>query len=273
MTNRPTVDNDFSSSLTSFFFHCSKSNEEGDFRKATQLYENMVGVNCRHTTHRTKRGTKGQTSQVIDMQLCRLSITWYRLGRRKRTLTFRSFISGFVALDFTGFARVPMFTMGRKVELVSFVIRFYGIIWQLRVFHYSEALDGVIDNSRFSNSKYSLFIFFESPLFIIHYSASTPEKIGVLAVLAYGNSFIHFKLLVMTIVYVFLLSVEETKWRKRNQSRVKEKPTTFFTKKTVFQNECNAKELHILTTLSSRCCKVLPFLNFSSRIFRLRFFF
>ena len=24
---------------------------------------------CRHTTHRTKRGTKGQTSQLIDMQL------------------------------------------------------------------------------------------------------------------------------------------------------------------------------------------------------------
>ena len=26
------------------FFHCSKSNEEEDFRKATQLYENTVGV-------------------------------------------------------------------------------------------------------------------------------------------------------------------------------------------------------------------------------------
>ena len=51
------------------FFHCSKSNEEADFRKAIQSYENTVGLNCRHTTHRTKRGTKSQTSQVIDMQL------------------------------------------------------------------------------------------------------------------------------------------------------------------------------------------------------------
>ena len=55
------------------FFPCSKSNEEEDFRKAIQLYEN-------DTTHRTKRGTKGQTSQVIDMQLCRLSITWYGIS-------------------------------------------------------------------------------------------------------------------------------------------------------------------------------------------------
>ena len=39
-------------------------------------------------TRRTKKGTSGQTSQVIDMQLCRLSITWYGIGCRKRTLTF-----------------------------------------------------------------------------------------------------------------------------------------------------------------------------------------
>ena len=113
------------------FFHCSKSNEEADFRKAIQSYENTVGVNCRHTTHRTvKRGTcKGQTSQVIDMQLHEAVnyYTWYRIGCRKRTLIFRSFISGFAALDFTDFGRIPMFTMGRKVEIVSFVIRFYGI--------------------------------------------------------------------------------------------------------------------------------------------------
>ena len=80
MTNRPTVDDDFSSFSDFFFFHCSKSNEKAYFRKATQSHENTVCVNCRHTTHRTKRGTKGQTSQVIDMQLCRLSITWYRIG-------------------------------------------------------------------------------------------------------------------------------------------------------------------------------------------------
>ena len=122
------------------FFHCSKSNEEEDFRKAIQLYEN-------DTTHRTKRGTKGQTSQVIDKRLCRLSISWYRIGCRKRTLLF------------TGFARIPIFTMGRKVEIVSFVTRFMGSFSSYELFIIPR-LDGVINNSRFSNSKYSLFIFF-----------------------------------------------------------------------------------------------------------------
>ena len=55
--------------MTIYLHSLTKSNEEADFRKATQSHENTVGVNCRHTTHRTKRGTKGQTSQVIDMQL------------------------------------------------------------------------------------------------------------------------------------------------------------------------------------------------------------
>ena len=180
MTNRPTVDDDFSSSLTSFLplFKIEWRIEE-DYRKAIQLYENTVGVSCRQDTSnlprtqtslsrwkcarkgrregdpshgplrfitsrsplpcekrsawgggwlRTKRGTKGQTSQVIDMQLCRLSISWYRIGCRKRTLTFRSFILEMATLDFTGFVRIPMFTMGRKVEFFSFIIRFYGII-------------------------------------------------------------------------------------------------------------------------------------------------
>ena len=58
-------------------------------------------------THRTKKGTKGQTSQVIDMQLCRLSITWYGIGCRKRTLTFRSFVSGFATLNFTVYYGPP----------------------------------------------------------------------------------------------------------------------------------------------------------------------
>ena len=129
------------------FFRCSKSNEEDEFRKATQLYENTVGVNCRHTTHRTKRGTRGQTSQVIDKRLCRLSISWYQIGCRKRTLLF------------TGFARIPIFTMGRKVEIVSFVTRFMGSFSSYELFIIPR-LDGVINNSRFSNSKYSLFIFF-----------------------------------------------------------------------------------------------------------------
>ena len=78
----------------------------------------------RHCIELKGNPTKGQTSQVIDMQLCTLSITCYRIGCRKRTLTFRSFISGFAASDFTGFGRIPMFTMGKKVEIVSLVILF-----------------------------------------------------------------------------------------------------------------------------------------------------
>ena len=57
---------------------------------------------------------------MIDMQLCRLSITWYGIGCRKRTLTFRSFVSGFATLNFTGFARIPMFTMGLPVPFLKF---------------------------------------------------------------------------------------------------------------------------------------------------------
>ena len=39
------------------------------------------------------------------------------------------FISGFALLFcFTGFGQIPMFAMGGKVELISFVFRFYGII-------------------------------------------------------------------------------------------------------------------------------------------------
>ena len=115
MTNRPTIDDDFSSFSDFFFFNCSKSNEEADFRKAIQSYENTLGLNCRHTTHRTKRGTKGQTSQVIDMQLH--EAVNYVVS--DRTLIFRSFISGFAALDFTDFGRIPMFTMGRKFEFLN----------------------------------------------------------------------------------------------------------------------------------------------------------
>ena len=31
-------------------------------------------------------------------------------------------------LDFTGFARIPMFAIGGQVEIISFVFRFYGTI-------------------------------------------------------------------------------------------------------------------------------------------------
>ena len=69
---------------------------------------------------------------MIDMLLCRLSITWHGIhGLWEKNADLRSFISGFAALDFTGFAQIPMFTMGRKIEIVSFVTGFYGIIEQL----------------------------------------------------------------------------------------------------------------------------------------------
>ena len=44
MTNRPAVDDDFSSFSDFFFFYCSKTNEVADFRKGIQSYENTVGV-------------------------------------------------------------------------------------------------------------------------------------------------------------------------------------------------------------------------------------
>ena len=71
-----------------------------------------------------------------------------------------SFIRGFAGLDFTDFGRIPMFTIGRKVEIVSFVIRFYGIIFSSYELFIIPRLNNAIHNSRFSDSKYSLFIFF-----------------------------------------------------------------------------------------------------------------
>ena len=136
--------------------------EEADFKKAIQSYENTVGVNCRHTTHRTKRGTKGQTSQVIDMQLHEAVnyYTWYRIGCRKRTLIFSSFISGFAALDFTDFGGFQCLRWAEKLKLFLSSSVFMGSFSSYELFIIPR-LDGVIHaNSRFSNSKYSLFIFF-----------------------------------------------------------------------------------------------------------------
>ena len=156
MANRPTVDDDFSSISDFFFFHCSKSNEEADFRKVAQSYENTVGVNCRHTTHRIKRGTKGQTSQVIDMQPCRLSVTWYRIGCRKRTsgVLFRG-LPLWISLISRGFQCLRL-AEKLKLFLSSSVFMVAFSSYELFII---PRLDGVIHNSRFSNSKYSLFIF------------------------------------------------------------------------------------------------------------------
>ena len=121
-----------------------------------QSYENTVGVNCRHTTHRIKRGTKGQTSQVIDMQPCRLSVTWYRIGCRKRTsgVLFRG-LPLWISLISRGFQCLRL-AEKLKLFLSSSVFMVSFSIYELFII---PRLDGVIHNSRFSNSKYSLFIF------------------------------------------------------------------------------------------------------------------
>ena len=51
-----------------------------------------------------------------------------------------------------------MFTMSRKVEIVSVVTTFMGSFSSYELFIIPR-LDGAIHNSRFSNSEYSLFIF------------------------------------------------------------------------------------------------------------------
>ena len=85
-------------------------------------------------------------------------------------------------------------------------------------------------------------------------------KICVLAVLAYRNSFILFKLLILIDNCLRLfLACGRKEMKKKKPIKSKRKTYDLFQQKTVFQNECHAKELHILTALSSRCCKVLLF--------------
>ena len=97
------------------------------------------------------------------------------------------------------------------------------------------------------------------------------SKMCVLAVLAYRNSFINDK---VNHSNIFLACRKKNEEKETNQ--VKEKLTTFFTKKPhsktkVTQKSCTFQD--ILTTLLSRCLKVLSFfLNVFSRIIRLRIF-
>ena len=62
--------------LLLLFFHWSKSNQEEDFRKATQLYENTVGetVDTRHIE------LKGEPKTLIDLLLTSCAI----FGIRKK---------------------------------------------------------------------------------------------------------------------------------------------------------------------------------------------
>ena len=163
MTNRPTLDDDFSS-FSDFFFSIVQNRMKKRIleKRSNHTKIRWAGVNCRYTTHRTKRGTKSQTSQVIDMQLCRLPITWYRIGCGKRTLIFRSFIILFrglplwISLISRGFQCLRL-AEKLKLFLSSSVFMVSFSSYELFII---PRLDGVIHNSRFSNSKYSLFIFF-----------------------------------------------------------------------------------------------------------------
>ena len=69
----------------------------------------------------------------------------------------------------------------------------------------------------------------------------------------------------MTIAYVFFSPVAEKKWRKRNQSRVKEKLTTFFTKNCTPKGMSRKRVAHsdniIVSLFTMGCCKVLSSLN------------
>ena len=96
-------------------------------------------------------------------------------------------------------------------------------------------------------------------------------KMYVLAVLACRNSFINVK---ANHSNIFLAC--RKKMKKRNQSRVKEKFRTFFTKKlhsktNVTQRSCTFHDT--LTTLSSRCCKVRSFFQRFQQDFSFESFF
>ena len=69
----------------------------------------------------------------------------------------------------------------------------------------------------------------------------------------------------MPIAYVFFLPVEEKKWRKRNQSRVKEKLMTSFTKNRIPKQMSRKRVAHadniIVSLFTMGCCKVLSSLN------------
>ena len=80
-----------------------------------------------HTTlHRTKGEPKVKRLKWLTSNFvrCQLRVIGLAVGKER----WLSGVSGFAASDFTGFGRIPMFTLGKKVEIVSLVIRFYGII-------------------------------------------------------------------------------------------------------------------------------------------------
>ena len=81
----------------------------------------------------------------------------------------------------------------------------------------------------------------------------------VLAVFAYRNSFIHFKLLIMPIAYLRLFLACRRKEMKKK--RVNEKLTTFFTKNRISKRMSRKGVALSDNMFTMGCCKVLSSLN------------
>ena len=139
------------------FFNLLKSNEEEDFRKATQLYKNTVGVNCRHMTHRTKGEPRSNISLKCSFAGCHFRGIGLAVGNECcfSGVLFRGFPL-WISLVSRGF---QCLRWSEKLKWFLSSPVFMGSFSSYELFIIPR-LDGVIYNSWFSNSKYSLFIFF-----------------------------------------------------------------------------------------------------------------
>ena len=141
------------------FFHCSKSNEEEDFRKATQLYENTVGVtvDTRHIELKGEPKVKHLKWLTCNFAGCQLRGIGLAVGKQRwfSGVLFRG-LPLWISLISRGF---QCLRLAEKLKLFLSPSVFMGLFSSYELFIIPR-LDGVIHNSRFSNSKYSLFIFF-----------------------------------------------------------------------------------------------------------------
>ena len=84
-----------------------------------------------------------------------------------------------------------------------------------------------------------------------------------MAVFAYRNSFIHFKLLIMPIAYVFFLP--DCRIKEMKKKRLKEKLTTFFTKNRILKRMSRKgvalSDNIVVSLFTMGCCKVLSSLK------------
>ena len=144
------------------FFHCSKSNEEEDFRKAIQFYKNTVGVNCRHDTSNQKGNQRSKISWSSDWYATLQAVNcvvWdsWAVGKER---WLEEFYFGVCRFGFHWFRADSNVYDGQKSWNCFFRHRFsMGSLSSYELFTFPR-LDGVIHNSWFSYSKYSLLIFF-----------------------------------------------------------------------------------------------------------------